>query len=157
LVSCESPCRPIRDADHSAARQREESVAQGVMHDFQRTPSRLTRRQSQRPARSRLVLSYVKPNVTVGPINLFLHESRPSGSWLIFDVGQKFRHSVSMPRSGSKRGVGLAIAGGRTLATRSLSTGSIPRSHVIEIGALIADDGSTAEKQDTYSAKSARL
>src|SRR5687768_12694137 len=52
---------------------------------------RRTRRQSQRPSPSRLVLYYVSPKIEHGPFDLLLHEPRRRRSWLIFDVGQRMR------------------------------------------------------------------
>ena len=51
---------------------------------FEYRKKRPTRRQSQRPDLSRLVLA---------------HESRQAGSWLIFDVGRKKRPSVKYYRT----------------------------------------------------------
>src|SRR5215204_5242082 len=56
-------------------------------------PSGLTRRQSQRPSLSRLVLTYELPKGKDRLLNLLLHEPRQRRSWLIFDVRQKLRHS----------------------------------------------------------------
>ena len=47
---------------------------------------RSTRRQSQRPSLSRLVLLYVSPKIEHGPFDRVLHEPRQRRSWLIFDV-----------------------------------------------------------------------
>ena len=52
-------------------------------------PSRLTRRQSQRPHRSCLVLSFLFPNRSIGLSFRRRHESRPLWPWLIFDVSPK--------------------------------------------------------------------
>jgi len=90
---------------------------------------RLTRRQSQRAARSRLVLSYRNPKVKVGSCILYLHESCPSGSWLIFDV-RCFR---SCPAAHILRGFGRRQSAGvadETLVVRgslSQATWSVRR------------------------------
>ena len=55
---------------------------------------RLTRRQSQRPSLSRLVLSKVYPKEEYGPINLLLHEPRQRRSWLIFD-GKSMKTNIT--------------------------------------------------------------
>ena len=70
------------------------------------------------------MLSYVKRNVTVEPINVLLHESRPSGSWLIFDVGQSFGGARAMTLDGEKEEP--VVAQQATRAQLFWRTGSLP-------------------------------
>src|SRR5688572_13764421 len=58
-------------------------------------PNRLTRRQSQRPSLSRLVLSYDSPKEEDGQLDLLSHEPRQRRSWLVFDVRQNMKHSMT--------------------------------------------------------------